>query len=200
MKHNLFRSLLAAAIAFYIFPIQAKALPDWMPGKYLLISRSINSWNADNKTKVTVDLQRAGVFRTAPPPAPLWSSTAFALTGKIGNNSDATISAIVIDYILENKTTNIEVIRIRIALQIDVYKSATFEFTKPLEPNGYYHRKDTDTPIGLYSAKAAMEQLVDNWTWRYDFVAAIPQTLLSDKGHDAYQAMNVDVILLESTH
>ena len=43
-----------------------------------------------------------------------------------------------------------------------------------------------------------MEQLGDDYQWTYEFVAALPQTIISDKGDDAYRAMNVDQVLIEA--
>src|SRR3990172_11360943 len=139
MKANLYRSLLAI-VAFWLFPIEAEGVPDWMRGKTLLISRSINSWNSDNKAKVTVDLQRSGLFKMKLP-GELWESTIVALTGKITNNSDDTLAAILIDYVISNKKTNTEVVRVRLAIAVDVYKTATVDFKNPFKSGSYSSKK-----------------------------------------------------------
>jgi hypothetical protein len=195
MKTNLCRSLLAI-LTLWLLPSGAQALPDWVPGKNLLISRSINSWNSDNKAKVTVDIQRSGLFKVKLDGA-LWESTVLALTGKITNNSDDTLAAVLIDYIVSNKKTNTEVIRLRLAIAADVYKTATLEFKNPFKSGPYTSKKDA--VIVLETVKAAVEQLGDNYQWSYEFVAAVPQAIISDKGDDAYRAMNVDQVLIEAS-
>ena len=195
MKTYLYRSLLAI-VAFWLLPIEAQAVPDWMPGKNLLISRSINSWNSDNKAKVTVDLQRSGLYKMKLP-GELWESTVLAITGKITNNSDDTLAAILIDYVISNKKTNTEVVRIRLAIAIDVYKTATVDFKNPFKSGSYSSKKDS--VIGLETVKAAVEQLGSDYQWSYEFVAAMPQAIVSDKGDDAYRAMSVDQLLVEAS-
>jgi hypothetical protein len=194
MKTHLCRTLLAV-IAFWLLPIEAQAIPDWMPGKNLLISRSINSWNSDNKAKVVVDLQRSGLFKMKLP-GELWESTLLALTGKITNNSDDTLAAIIIDYIVSNKKTNTEVVRLRLAIAVNVYKTATVEFKNPFLNGPYSSKKDA--VVVLETVKAAVEQLGGDYQWSYEFVAAMPQSIVSNNGDDGYRAMSVDQVLIEA--
>ena len=72
----------------------------------------------------------------------LWESTIMALTGKITNNSDDTLAAVVIDYIVSNKKTNTEVIRLRLAIAANVYKTATLEFKNPFKGGSYTSKND----------------------------------------------------------
>lgn len=193
MKTNLLRFLFAA-LALCLLPIATKAIPDWMPGKRLLISRSINSWNSANKAKVTVDLQRLGLFKTKLP-GWLSESTVLTLTGKITNNSADTLAAVVIDYIVSNKRTNTEVLRLRLALQVAIYKTAVVELKNPFVQLTYALEKQ----VSIEVAKAAWEQLGADYQWRYEFVAAMPQSILADRGNDAYEALNAQAILIEAT-
>jgi hypothetical protein len=194
MKTYLYRSALVI-IAFWLLPIEAQALPDWMPGKSLLISRNINSWNSDNKAKVTVDLQGSG-FSKRPDFVGRGSHTILTFSGKITNNSDDTLDAIVIDYIVSNKKTHTEVVRLRLAIAGVVYKTATVEFKYPFVEWSYSSRKDSI--VSLETAQAACEQLGGDCQWSYEFVAAMPRAIVSDKGDDAYRAMDVDQVLVEN--
>ncbi|MBI2517984.1 MAG: hypothetical protein HYV95_13860 [Opitutae bacterium] len=205
MKTHLCRFLFAS-IVLWLLPLQVQAIPDWMPGKNLVISRRINSWNSDNKSKVTIDLQRSGIFK-AKLAGESEESALLALTGKITNHSDDTVSSIVVDYIVSNKKTNTEVVRLRLALAVDVYKTATIQFKNAFKTRSYAwengqvvgvpYTSNKDKAVVLETVKAAVEQLGDDYQWSYEFVAAMPQAIVSAKGDDAYRAMNVDQVLVE---
>ena len=188
------RSLaLIAAIALLAANAHA-GIPDWMPGKNLLISRSINSWNATNKPNVSVDLQRSGIYMATPPGA-MRELAVLALTGKITNNSDDGLDSVVIDYVISSKRTGTEVVRIRLAIVATVFKTATVEFKNPFKDMLYESKKNR--PVSLDTVKTAMEQLGSDYQWSYVFVAAIPQSIVSEYGDGAYRALDVDVALVE---
>ncbi len=195
MKARLSYTVLAAWIVIsVVMPIGA-AIPDWVPGKYLLISRSITSWNSTNKSKVSVDLKRSGIFK-AKLPADRWESVVLAITGKIANNSDDTLDSVVIDYVISNKKTKTEVIRIRLGIAATVFKTATLEFKNPFKDGPYASNKDK--LVLLATVKAAVDQLGGDYQWSYDFVAAIPRSIVEEKGDDAYRALNIDQVLIEA--
>jgi hypothetical protein len=118
----------------------------------------------------------------------------FQLIGTVTNNSDDRIDFIVLDYVISNKRLAREVLRVRMAIEIAIVKTATIDLNDVFIDMNI--DSDKDKPSSLEAAKIAVEQLGADFQWSYEFIEAVPHTINEDSDSLALiAAMHHDIFL-----
>jgi hypothetical protein len=141
-------------------------------------AQKITTWNQRQHGKALLGLQTCGrpsvkVWRYGSGRAYEVTASGLSFTGTFENKSAEKIVAVVIDFKIANKDQKQVIVSRRLRLPMEVFPTASITFEKTFAPDDYADGAIVD------EIHRAAEQLGAAYSWTYEFVAAIPQSLES---------------------
>lgn len=149
----------------------------------------ITAWNQQHDGQVLLALQKCGR-----PKVKTWLSglaqevtvSGLSFVGTVENKAAEKIVAVVIDFKVANKELKQVIVSRRVKLQLEVFPTATVVIDKTFVPH------DLIESLAVDEIHRAADQLGAHYSWTYEFVAAIPQSL---EGIDLGKDLKVEAAL-----